>query len=91
VTASVSLRPTWILPQRERGRALTIALVATLTSTAGATVDSITTPDPGEEDLSRPEITRTTLTQGNYTSMQLDADGFDGGRVVMPLAPSARR
>lgn len=55
--------------------AIVIALLAAMTSTASATVDSISTPDPGEEELSNPAVIRTTLTAGGDPSMQLDALG----------------
>ena len=55
--------------------AMVISLLAVMTSTAAATVDSITTPDPGEEELSNPAVIRTTLTAGGDPSMQLDALG----------------
>ena len=55
--------------------AVVITLLAAMTATASATVTSISTPDPGEEELSNPAVVRTTLTAGGDPSMQLDALG----------------
>lgn len=54
---------------------LVLMLFAALSSTAAASVASISTVDSGVPDLSNAAFVRTTITNGGDPSMQFDADG----------------